>query len=163
MDEFEKKKKELLTPIMYEAGAALLDCQHFEYGLALLLIHFSRLGTDGLNPTAMSRILDNQDKKTAGQLIQMLKKHLRVSPGIETALAEGLTARNIIVHRVLADNIEMLKQADTRTLLVRQIRKLRIKVQDADKMLRPFIIGLCEALDGVEEAKIEAEVRALFS
>jgi hypothetical protein len=135
MDEFEARKRELLRPLFFEAGAALLDCQHFEYGLALLLFHLSRFGTKNLEPTAMRRILDNQDKKTAGQLIQILKKHSTVSPGIETALAEGLESRNTIIHRVLADNIEMVPRAETRTVLVKQIRQLRRKVRNADTML----------------------------
>jgi hypothetical protein len=163
MDEFELKKQELLRPLFFEAGAALHDCQHFEYGLALLLFHFSRLGAPGLDPTAIQRILDNKDKKTAGQLIHMLKKHVTVSPGIETALADGLDARNIIVHRILADNVEMIPKADTRAALVKQIRQQRRKVRQADKMLKPFIVAFSEALDGVEQAKMELEVRALFS
>lgn len=111
----------------------------------------------------MSRILDNQDKKTAGQLIHMLKKHVRVSAGIETALAEGLGARNVIIHRVLADNIEMLIKADTRATLLKEICRLRRLVRKADAVLQPVIIGFSEALDGVEQAKVEADCRTLFS
>jgi hypothetical protein len=163
MDEFEKKKKELLQTLMFEAGSALFDCQHMEYGLALLLFHLSRFGTKGLNPNDMFRILDNQDKKTAGQLIHMLKKHTTVSPGIETALAEGLAARNIIVHRVLADNVEMLPKPETRAQLEKEIRKLRRKVRAADKILSPFIEAFSAAFDGIEKEKMEEEIKALFS
>jgi hypothetical protein len=163
MDDFEKRKQELLRPLFVEAGAALLDCQHFEYGLALLLFHLSRFGTKNLEPTAMRRIMDNQDKKTAGQLIQILKKHTSVSPGIETALAEGLEARNTVIHRVLADNIEMVPRAETRTVLIKQIRQLRRKVRHADEVLKPFIGAFSAAFDGIELSKMEAEARALFS
>jgi hypothetical protein len=163
MDEFEKKKLELLRPLMFEAGAALFDCQQMEYGLALLLFHLSRLGAKGLKPEDAYRIMDNQDKKTAGQLIRMLMKHTGVSPGIETALAEGLKARNVIVHRVLADNVEMFTEAETRAQLIKEIRKQRRKVQDTHKMLNPFIIAFSEVLDGVEQDKMEKEIKALFA
>jgi hypothetical protein len=44
-------------------------------------------------------VLENKDKKTAGQLIQMLtkSKHLGFSDRIEDKLQEGLEARNAIV------------------------------------------------------------------
>jgi hypothetical protein len=163
MDEFDKKKLELLRPLMFEVGAAMLDCQGMEYGLALLLFHFSRLGTNGLSPKDTSLILDNQDKKTAGQLIRMLTKHVTVSPGIERALEEGLHARNVIVHRVLIDNVEMFIHLHTRAKLIKEIRVLRRKVRAADKALSPFINAFSAVLDGVEHEQIEKEVKALFS
>ena len=163
MSDFEARKKELLQPLLFEAGAALLDCQGFEFGIALLLFHFARLGTTGLDPKKVSLILENQDKKTAGQLISLLKKHVTVSEGIETALEEALAARNTLVHRVLIDNIEQVAQAETRTSLVRDIRALRTQVQKAAKLLRPFVIAFGEALDGVQQQELEQEVRQALS
>ena|SRR5487761_183897 len=163
MDEFEKRKRELLRPLMFEAGAALLDCQHLEYGLALLLFHLGRLGAKELTPEDTFRILDNQDKRTAGQLIHMLMKHTIVSPGIESALKEGLNARNVIIHRVLADNVEMFPRAVTRDQLTKEVRRLRRKVRDADKTLSPFIEAFSAALDGVQKEQMEKEIKALFS
>jgi hypothetical protein len=163
MDEFERKKRELLTPLYFEAGAALMDCQHFEYGLRLLLLHFARLGHPGLDPTAMFRIMEDQDKKTAGQLIAMIKKHLQIHSSIETALAEGLDARNRIIHRIFIESIEMVPKAETRASLIKEIRRLRRKVRDADGMLSPIIVGLGEELDAISYHKLVAEAKALFS
>jgi len=163
MDDFERKKKELLNPLFFEAGAALLDCQGFELGVALLLLYFSRLGTIGLKPEKIFDILDNKDKKTAGQLIAMLKKHIKVSEGIEENLAEALKARNQLVHRVLIDNIEDFLESETRNLLVKKIRKLRSQVRKSDKQLRPLITAFGEGLDGVKQEEIEREVKGLFN
>jgi hypothetical protein len=163
MDEFDRKKIELLRPLMFEVGAALMDCQGMEYGIALLLFHFARMGNPGLDPAALSRVLDNQDKKTAGQLIHLLKKHMKVSPGIEAALAEGLDARNLIVHRVLIDNVESFPFPEKRAQLTKNIRALRRKVRHADKLLQPFIVGLSEVLDGVKQDELEKEIRELFT
>jgi hypothetical protein len=162
MDEFHKKKVELLRPLMFEAGAALYDCQGLEYGIALLLFHFARHGHPGLDLDALTRIMDNQDKKSLGQLIHMLKKNLRVSPGTETALKEGLDARNLIVHRVLVDNVESFPFPEKRTALIKEIRRLGRKVRDANMMLQPFIFAFSEAL-GVKQEEMEKEVKALFS
>jgi len=84
MDDFEARKRELFSPLFFEAGAALMDCQWFEYGVALMLFHLGRIGNKGLDPGSLSRILDNKDTKTAGQLIIMLKKHVRVSEASKT-------------------------------------------------------------------------------
>ena len=163
MSEFEERKKKLLQPLLFEAGAALMDCQGFEFGIALLLFHFARLGTVGLDPKKVQLILDNQDKKTAGQLIKLLKKHVAVSEGMEAALEKGLSARNTLIHRVLIDNAERLPQAETREALVREVRTLRTQVQRADKLLRPFIVTLGAALDDVQQQEIEREARRVFS
>jgi hypothetical protein len=163
MSDFDTRKKELLQPLLFEAGAGLLDCQGFEFGVALLLFHLARLGATGLDPTKISLILENQDKRTAGQLIVLLKKHAKVSGGIETALEDALVARNILIHRVLIDNIEQVAQAETRSSLVLEIRALRTKVQKAKKLLHPFVAAFGEALDGVEQRKIEQEVRQSLS
>lgn len=162
-DDFEERKKKLLQPVLFEAGAALLDCQGLEFGIALLLFHFSRLGAVGLQPERVSQILDDKEKKTAGQLVAMLKKHVTVSKGIETALEEALVARNYLVHRVLIDNVEKLERAETRTELVREIRKRRAKVRKAHEKLGKFIMAFSAALDGLDQKKMERELRERLS
>jgi len=161
--EFGKRKREILSPVLLEAGAAMMDCQSFEYQIALLLYHFSRLGVKGLDPTKVVLILDGQDKRTAGQLIATLKEHVNVSDSIEQALRQALAARNHLMHRVLVDNVERLMDEEGRTSLVKEIRLLRSKVQSAAKKLQPFISGFIEALDGIDEKKFEAEVREKLS
>jgi hypothetical protein len=162
MDDFNIKKKELLQPLLFEAGAALLDCQSFEFGIALLLYHFSRLGTEGLKPNDIILVLENNSKKTAGQLIKMLRDHLKISDGIENALSEALLARNTIIHRFLIDNIEEFITEESREQLIKQLRILRRKVQNGDKALRPFITTLSGALDGVDFETIQSEAKNIF-
>ena len=69
MDEFEQRKRNLLQPIYFEAGAALYGCQSFEFGIAYLLYLFSRLGVTGLDTKRAESTLEDEEKKTAGQLI----------------------------------------------------------------------------------------------
>jgi hypothetical protein len=161
MHDFEAKKRELLQPLLFEAGAALMDCQTFEFGIALLLFHLSRHGTKGLDPDKVGLILDNTDKKTAGQLITLLKKHITVSDGIEMALEQALHARNQLIHRVLIDNVEQFPASETRAALLEKIRTLRSTVRKAEKMFRPFLLFFGE-LVGVKQEEMEKEVRKLF-
>jgi hypothetical protein len=163
MDTFEVKKRQLLGPLYFEAGAALSDCQTFEYGIMVLLHLLSRTGmTPGLDTAEVVLLLENEVKKTAGQLIAMLKRHATMSQGIEKALEEGLAARNFIVHRSLVDNAERIKTPETRSALIKDIRKARVQVQKADRMLQPLIYAFAEVLDGYRPEEIENEVRMLF-
>jgi len=163
MSDFEAKKREAFTPIFFESGAALLDCQNLEFSIAFMLFNLSRLGIVGLNPRDIQSIMDDKDKKTAGQLIQMMKKHVKVSEGIETALIEALPARNYLIHRILSENIEDFIDEEKRNLLVKRIRSLRSKVRKVDNLLRPFNEGLSHALDGVDPQDIKEEVKKIFS
>lgn len=115
MDEFEQRKRDVLQPIFFEAGAALFDCQSFEYGIAYLLYLFSRMGAKGLDTENAVAILEDEEKKTAGQLIGILKKYLEVSEGIEESLTEALKARNKLIHRYLVENVERMAETEEHT------------------------------------------------
>jgi hypothetical protein len=151
----EKRLREAaLTDLRIEAGAALHDCQTFEFGLALLLHHYARLGTPGLDANVTAKILDGDAKRTAGQLVAMMRDRLKTSDGLETALTAALRARNTIIHRFLIDNSERIMDAMTRTDVVKELGQLRSTVQKGDRAIRPFVEGLSAALDNLD---LEAE------
>lgn len=147
-DEFEKRKKEVLAPNFFEAGAALYDCQAYEYGITYLLYLHSRLGTSSLDPTRCAAILDGDEKMTAGQLIQMLRKHLRISEGLEDGLIKALKARNLLIHRYFIENGERIIEVSEHEMLVKEIRALRSTVRRSQKQLDPFLRTLAMAIDG---------------
>lgn len=143
MDENEiREHLELLTPIFIAAGHALQDCQILESALAVVLYQFGSLGVGGLDPSKFLLVLENRDKKTAGQLIQMLTKSkgLSFSDRIEAKLQEGLEARNAIVHRVIRDNIQQVKDVETRDELVEKINQLHGKLEDTILELQHIVI-----------------------
>ncbi|MGB2739338.1 MAG: hypothetical protein WBC60_02140 [Cognaticolwellia sp.] len=147
MNEFEKKKKEHLNPVLFEAGAGLLDSQSFEYQIAYLLYLFAKLGVEGLTLKKTTAILDDDEKKTAGQLIGLLKKHIDVDGAAEQKLAKALKARNKLVHRFLIDNIERFVDADERILLVKEIRELRGQIRASIKSLDPLVVLLSKSVE----------------
>jgi hypothetical protein len=162
MDDFEARKHEVLQPILFEAGAALLDCQSFEYGISYLLFLFARLGTQGLPVDRAESILNDEEKKTAGQLVALLKQHVKASPTIEQELTSALKARNHLVHRYLIENIERMVNPLEHEKLVKEIRALRTEVRRPSKQLDPFVKSLAEHLDGISPAKLEADMKAKF-
>lgn len=162
MNEFETRKREVLQPVLFEAGAALLDCQSFEYEISYLLFLFARLGTQGMPVERAELILNDEEKKTAGQLVALLKQHVKVSPTIEQELTSALKARNHLVHRYLIENIERMVNPLEHENLVSEIRALRTQVRRSSKQLDPFVKYLAEHLDGISPAELEAEIKAKF-
>ena len=162
MDEFETRKREVLQPIYCEAGAALFDCQSFEYGIAYLLYLFARFGADGLDVKNAVAILEDEEKKTAGQLIGLLKKHLKVSQGLEEALTKALKARNKLIHRYLAENVDRMVTTSEQEKIVKEIRALRSQVRKAHQNLEPFVKSLAKMLDGISIDDVTNSAKGKF-
>ncbi|MGY3265547.1 hypothetical protein [Lysobacter sp. HA35] len=163
MDDFERRKKELLTPIFFEAGAGLHDCQSFEYGVAYLLYLLSRLGASDLSVDRTSAILDDEEKKTAGQLVALLKKHMAVNEDLAEILHAALSARNYLVHRYLVENIERILEPEGLEKMPREIRALRGQVRRAQAEFDPLIRSLALLADGfsIDEWAEQAKARIM--
>lgn len=162
MDTFEGRKKKVLGPIFLEAGAALFDCQGFEFGIGYLLYLLSRVGAVGLDPSRCAAILDDEEKKTAGQLLGLLKSHVRVSSATEKGLVEALQSRNNLIHRYLIDNAERLVDVREHEKIVKEIRSLRAKVRKIQKELEPLVAGLAKLLDGLDMEEMHNETKRQF-
>jgi hypothetical protein len=162
MDEFERKKRKVLAPIFFEAGAALFDCQSFEHGIAYFLYLMPRLGVVGLYPAKCTAIMDHEEKRTAGQLMGLLKSHVRVSDGIEQGLVAALQARNKLVHRYLVDNAERFVDLREHDKIVREIRTLRSTIRKGHARLQPFVEHLAQKLDGIDVTALGAEAKQKF-
>lgn len=160
--EFEERKKHILGPIYLEAGAALFDCQSFESSITYFLYLLGRVGTKDLNPADFAAILDGDEKKTAGQLIFLLKKKVKVSDDIEEVLSVALQARNKLIHRYLYENIERMTDFGEHEKIVAEIHALRSKVQRCQKKLDPFVKHLAMMADGLDVGSLTDEVKRKF-
>jgi uncharacterized protein YutE (UPF0331/DUF86 family) len=162
MNDFEDIEREALQPIFLEAGATLFDCQSFEYNIAYLLYLFSRLRLISLENQKITAILEDDEKKTAGQLIHLLKQQLPVSEGLEKSLSKSLKARNKFVHRYLIDNVERFIDPLDRDQIVIEIKSLRSTIRKTHKLLEPFIKALAETVEGKSIEKFQEEAREQF-
>lgn len=162
MNKFEKRKREVLQPIYFEAGAALFDCQSFEYGIAYLLYLFARFGAEGLDTKNSIAILEDEEKKTAGQLIGLLKKHLKVSEGLEDSLSNALKARNKLIHRYLIENVERIAEPIEHEKIVKEMRLLRSQVRKSHLQLEPFVKALAEMLDDISIEGVASAAKVKF-
>ena len=157
MDITEKRKKEILAPLLIEAGAALIDCQSFEYGLALLLFHFGRLGAPGIDHESFRAVLDGTSKVTAGGLLRQLRVNLGIREDLDAALSEAIVARNHIIHRFMIERLERVVEPVQRKLVVGELTNLRARIRKADAMIRPVINSIGYALDGHDAERYERE------
>ena len=156
---------EITKPVLIEAGLALLNCQGFEYDVGFLLFHLSRSRSTGLSVDQTYAIMEGDQKRTVGQLIQMLKQHIDVSVEMEKILHEALIARNRLIHRVLVERIEDTATDEGRVSIKREIGNLRRNVLAGSDLLRPIIDTFSAVLDGfdMEAQRKEAIDRILLS
>ena len=159
MDDFERRKKELLGPIFFEAGAGLHDCQLFEYTVAYLLYLLSRLGATELEVGQASAILDDEEKKTAGQLVTLLRKQVAVSEDLEKVLKDALFARNQLIHRFLIENVERALVPGGVEEVRAEISALRGRVRLVQKTLDPLIKSLALLADGISIDDVSRQAR----
>lgn len=162
IDQFTQKKAKAVEPIFYAAGAALYECQHFEFSIMNYLFCLSRLGVPDLQIQEILEILDNKKKMTAGQLIKQLKKHVRMSGQIPMIFAEALDARNQIVHNQLIRNVHKFGSAKGRSEVIHELRVLTAKVNRANSSLAPFIEQVSADLDGSRYKDLLAEFSRTF-
>ena len=162
MDEFEAAKIRILKPVLFEAGAGLQDSQALEYSIKYLLYLLSKAGVKGLDPDRAVRIIEDEERKTAGQLIGLLKEHIEFSPDFEGILTQALRSRNRLVHNFLSENLERIVQIDQQKALVSELRQMRKPIRHAAKILDELIVPLARVYDNLDLVAIGHEIRADF-
>jgi hypothetical protein len=144
------KVREALDPIYLEAGNALYDCQQFEYTVAYLLFQLSRIGIPDIDKSSIKLILDGDSKKTAGQLVKMLKCHVSLGSDIDNTLEKALADRNYFIHKFLIKNVERMFSHIERPKLVLELQSLRVNIRTAIDTLDPIISDFMKRLDKIE-------------
>lgn len=161
-DQFTIKKSRAVEPIFHVAGAALYECQHFEFSIMNYLFCLSRLGLPTLQIEEVLDILNDKKKLTAGQLLKELKRHVKMSGQIPVIFSEALDARNRIIHHQLIRNVHKFSSVKGRSDVVQEIRFLTAKVNLANSSLAPFIEKVSADLDGNRYQEMLAEFKKNF-
>jgi len=128
-----------LKPLMYWAGLSLQACQQFEYGVKFLLVVMAERGFGKTSMPEAMAIIEDQNKKTLGQLLRLLKEKVTISHGWSAALEAGLDARNNIIHRFLLDNTERIVDPHARPDVLIDLKQLRKSVLAGDQAVREII------------------------
>lgn len=153
-----------LKPLMYWAGLSFQACQQFEYGIKLLLVVMAETGFGKTSMPEAVAIIEDQHKKTLGQLLRLLKEKVTISEGWSAVLEAGLDARNNIIHQFLLDNTERIVDPGTRPAVLADLKQLRNSVLAGDQTARE-IIKMIYAYQGIDFAEMNRgfweEVQAL--
>ena len=157
MKTFEQLRYEAVKPILTQVGAAVYSSQRLEGAIAYLLYLLSKANAIELPTPALERILNNEDKKTAGQLIALLRKHVKLPERTESVLFTALERRNTIVHHYLTANSERMMFPKDREEMISQLRSFRDEINEAGDLLHPAISALALQVDGIdlEAGKLE--------
>ena len=155
----------LLDRIFLEAGTALLDCQGFESSLRMALFFVSILDQSSLDTNFATLILEGGDRRTAGQLIGLLRKHVTLGQDVEGELTDALELRNHLIHHYFLSNVDGFSDKQERDRIVKEIRDMRGKIGRVVSKL-DYICSQIASKIGYEEylhdkAEIQKEVRAV--
>jgi hypothetical protein len=138
-----------LKPIMYMAGLSLHACQQFEYAVKFLLFNIASAGLGSTSVEEAVAIIEDEKKKTLGQLLSLLRQHVAIGAEVSASLEAGLDARNEIAHRFLAENGERMADPATRPAVLVELKRLRKKVLAGDAAVRE-IVRLVLSLRGID-------------
>jgi hypothetical protein len=150
MKTFEELRYEAVKPVLTEVGAAIYASQRLENGIAYLLYLLSRAKAVELPTSYLERILNNQDKKTTGQLIALLRKHVTLPEHAEAILFLALERRNSVVHRYLTENSQRIMIPKGREEMIRELRTFRGQIHEASDYFHPVIKALALKVDGID-------------
>lgn len=121
-----------------------------------MLLSLSVQGLIDFDVTSAVKIAEDVDKKTIGQIMSILKRHLTFSHEWENDLSEAIAARNSFVHRFLVDNLIRMATQEGRDSVTKDIRKIRRKVQTGNAVVQKIMDVLFERFN-----LTEADVAAL--
>ena len=155
---------EHLKPLFYWAGLTLHACQQLEYGAKLLVVTMAELGFGGFKLADAIAIIEDEKKKTLGEVLRYLRQRVTLSDGWVASLEQGLDARNRFIHGFLIDSAERIVDPSTRPDVVRDVKEIRKLVLSADSAVRQILETL-HTYSGVEwqrqQQQWAAEVRAM--
>jgi len=153
-----------LKPLFYWAGLALFACQRLEYGVKVLLVAMADFGFGGFRLDDAIAIIEDEKKKTLGQILLDLQKRVKISEGSTASLEEGLKSRNRFIHGFLTDSTERITNPAQRDEVVADIKAIRKQVLAGDCAVRQILEALF-AWRGLDWNKLHEqcanEVRAM--
>lgn len=128
-----------LKPLFYWAGLTLHGCQLLEYGVKVLLVTMGELGFGGFRLDEAISIIEDERKKTLGQVLRCIRERVTFSEGWASSLEEGLRSRNRFIHGFLSDSTERIVDPATRAQVITDIKAIRLTVLSADKSVRQIL------------------------
>ena len=131
-----------LRPYFYWLGLTFHTCHQLEYGVKTVLVTMADMGFDGFDLGEMIAIIEDEKKKTLGQVIELLRRRVTLRDGWAITLTTGLEARNRFVHRFLSEVNGRVADPSTRADVIAEVKAIRKVVLEADGTVQQILEAL---------------------
>jgi hypothetical protein len=123
----------------YWLGLTFHSCHQLEFGVKTVLVTMADMGFAGFDLSEMIAIIEDEKKKTLGQVLDVLRKRVTLSDGWAGSLAAGLGARNRFVHRFLSEVDDRVANPQTREAVIVEVKAIRRSVLAADRAVQQVL------------------------
>lgn len=127
-----------------EAGEALHLAQVLEFNISTLiklLNEYGKANIDGIP------LIVGDDKRTLGQLIVALKKHVSIDAAGLEALTNALNERNYLAHEFFIRNVDAFQGEFSSARASKDIKERAKIIAIGTAITSSFVQGLCKALN----------------
>jgi uncharacterized protein YutE (UPF0331/DUF86 family) len=128
-----------LKPYFYWVGLTFYSCHQLEYGVKTVLVTMADMGLGGFDVAEMIAVIEDEKKKTLGQVLTLLRQRVTLSDGWATSLSKGLDARNRFVHRFLSEASDRVASPSTRPEVIAELKAIRKVVLEADRATQQIL------------------------
>jgi hypothetical protein len=130
---------EALKPYFYWLGLTFHSCHQLEYGVKTVLVTMADIGFGGFELNETIAIIEDEKKKTLGQVLQLLRQRVSLSDEWADSLNRGLEARNRFVHRFLSEVDDRLANPSTRGDVIAEVKAIRRVVLESDRVVQQIL------------------------
>ena len=131
--------------------------QVLEQGLINFAVVLQARGATRVTRSDVEAAFNSNEGKTLGQLIKDVKRLTPVSAALEAALSTSLKDRNYLAHRFFATHDVDFASDAGRSDMIRELREVTRRFQEADGMVDAISLPLWAAL-GLTEEMVEKEL-----
>jgi len=139
-------------------GLCSYYCQILEQGLVNLAVALRIGGHSILAGLDIDSLFDDKRKKTLGQLINEVSRHITISEKLENSLISALSDRNYIAHSFFVAHDIGFSSEHGRKNMIKELREIIFRVQSIDNELEKTITNPLWQRFGITTEAIEKEL-----
>lgn len=153
-------RNDLVRDVYAHFGLAIYKAQVLEHGLANAMTFASKVA--GRLPTLadFDAFLEAKFDKTLGGLINDLRSHVPVDPGLQGTLASALKQRNWLAHHYFRERAQTLMSDRGCAAMIAELESAQKLFDQADRALEAVVAPFA-AKAGVTIEQVEALVAEL--
>lgn len=146
-------------------GLCTYYLQVFEQGFVNLVVGLRLRGSTQLTQKDIDVLFDKEGKKTLGQLINDVRRHINISSQLEESLTQALQKRNYVVHHFFVVHDIDFMSSHGRVEMIEELRDITCNIQNLDREVESIThslwkkLGLTEEIVKKELVKMHEEAR----